>query len=317
MQTEKGGNNPKKISFDKVVIWGHKLHSHTHSYVHNAFYRAFQYLNYPTYWFDDQYDVEGFDFSKSLFITEGQVDGKIPLLADCFYLLHNTTSEKYQLLPLHNCLQFQVYTHDVLTRPSCTQLAPCIYFDFSGRCLYMPWATDLLPNEIEQVKKHISIPVEKKSVCWIGTIGDGIFGNVEQLNPFMRACQENGISFIHRTNVSMEENQKLIESSYLAPAIVGQWQKEKGYVPCRIFKNISYGHMGVTNSEVVYELFERKIVYNSDTYQLFYDAKTKLENLQQEELLALMDFVKDKHTYINRIRLLLWSLEQVYANCGT
>lgn len=26
----------------KVVIWGHKLHSHTHSYIHNAFYNAFK-----------------------------------------------------------------------------------------------------------------------------------------------------------------------------------------------------------------------------------------------------------------------------------
>ncbi len=29
------------INIDKVVIWGHKLHSHTHSYIHNAFLVAF------------------------------------------------------------------------------------------------------------------------------------------------------------------------------------------------------------------------------------------------------------------------------------
>src|SRR5690348_13238916 len=26
--------------FEKVIIWGHKLHSHTHSYIHNGFYHA-------------------------------------------------------------------------------------------------------------------------------------------------------------------------------------------------------------------------------------------------------------------------------------
>jgi Lrp/AsnC family transcriptional regulator for asnA, asnC and gidA len=30
----------------KVVIWGHKLHSHTHSYIHNGFYIAFKHLGY-------------------------------------------------------------------------------------------------------------------------------------------------------------------------------------------------------------------------------------------------------------------------------
>ena len=63
--------------------------------------------------------------------------------------------------------------------------------------------------------------------------------------------------------------------------------------------------MGVTNSETVYELLERKVIYNPDTYQLFYDAKKKLNSMHVNELLELMDLVKEKHTYINRIQKLL------------
>jgi len=73
-------------SFEKVIIWGHKLHSHTHSYIHNAFYIAFKHMGYETYWFDDKDDVKKFDFSNSLFLTEGQVDKKIPLREDCIVL---------------------------------------------------------------------------------------------------------------------------------------------------------------------------------------------------------------------------------------
>jgi hypothetical protein len=60
----------------KVVLWGHKLHTHTHSYIHFAFHKAFKHLGYDTYWFDNNDDVSGFDFFGSLFITEGQVDSK-------------------------------------------------------------------------------------------------------------------------------------------------------------------------------------------------------------------------------------------------
>ena len=29
------------MEFKQIVIWGHKLHSHTHSYIHYAFHKAF------------------------------------------------------------------------------------------------------------------------------------------------------------------------------------------------------------------------------------------------------------------------------------
>lgn len=83
-------------NFTKVVIWGHKLHSHTHSYIHQRFYRAFQYMKYIIYWFDDTDDVSNFDFSNTLFITEGQVDKNIPMRNDCYYMLHNVDQEKYK-----------------------------------------------------------------------------------------------------------------------------------------------------------------------------------------------------------------------------
>lgn len=145
-------------SFDKVVIWGHKLH--THSYVHNAFYKAFHHLGYETHWFEDGESVEGFDFSNTLFITEGQVDNGIPLRSDCRYILHNCPSDKYNSLPLKNRICLQVYTDDVREQPSFAKVAPCIYYDVQARCVIMPWATDLLPHEIDEVKKKC--PLQKK-----------------------------------------------------------------------------------------------------------------------------------------------------------
>jgi hypothetical protein len=59
------------MSQPTAVIWGHKLHTHTHSYVHEGFFRAFQYLGYRTHWLDDSDDVSGLDLAGAVFLTEG------------------------------------------------------------------------------------------------------------------------------------------------------------------------------------------------------------------------------------------------------
>lgn len=299
--------------FNQVVIWGHKLHSHTHSYIHHAFYKAFHHLGYETYWFDDKDDVSDFDFADSLFLTEGQVDQNIPLRKDCNYLLHNCDSKKYkEVVPEANRLKVQVYTNDVLNVPSAVKLAPFIYFDQKGQCVYMPWATDLLPYEIEALQ-HMQLPTPDKKVYWIGTIGGGFFGNYEQILPFKLACEENGVAFVHAacSNLEIDKSIDLIRRSYMAPSIVGRWQQEKGYIPCRIFKNVSYGQLGITNSQAVYELFEEKIVYNQDTYQLFLEAERKLQSCTKDEINESIDFVKSKHTYLNRVQLLISALNAI------
>lgn len=286
----------------KVIIWGHKLHTHTSSYVHNAFYRTFEHMGFKTFWFDDNDDVSQFDFSKSLFVTEGQVDKKIPLREDCFYVLHNCYDDKYQQLYAKNrCMNLQVYTDDVLGR-KVDKIEECIYYDVPAKLLYMPWATDLLPHEIDNNKPQMPFNKNNKMSWWVGTICDGQFGNINQINPFKTACQTNGIIFAQASrDKSVQENIQLIKNSYMAPTIVGEWQHRVGYIPCRIFKNISYGQFGITNSPRIYELFERKIIHNNDTGRLFFDAKQRLNQLDVAELHSLMDYVKEKHTYLNRI----------------
>ena len=297
-------------AFDKVVIWGYKLHTHTHSYVHNAFFRAFEHMGYKVHWFDDNDQTDGFNFSNSLFITAGNQDKKIPIRDDCDYILHNCNNLKYQaLLKKGNCILLQVYTDDALCLPNLQKIAPCIYYDFQNQCVYMPWATDLLPHEIEKIKKMIPTTQKERAFHWVGTIGEGKFGNKTEIDGFVKACNENGIAFHFHCpwgkGISIEENIHFTTVSCLSPAIVGQWQRAKGYIPCRIFKNISYGQIGITNSYRVWELFEYKIVYHPDTYQLFYAAKKFLHSGNFNLLYEQMDFVKTKHTYINRIETLL------------
>jgi len=299
------------LEIKQVVIWGHKLHSHTHSYIHAAFDKAFKHLGFNVLWLDNNDRVDGIDFKNSLFITEGNVDQKIPLLHNCYYVLHNCALDKYQpLIKAHRCLMLQVYTHDLLTR-DVIRLDDYIYYQPCAKTLYMPWATDLLPHEIDEMKIKTRNKKQKYMVSWIGSICGGVHGNQDQINPFKDACAKSGILFKHLTNIPCEDHPQYIQESILAPAIQGAWQCEKGYIPCRIFKNISYGVLGITNSETVYKLFNGKIVYNPNTYQLFFDAINRAKTISLTEIYELMDFVKEKHTYIARIHHILQTLEKL------
>jgi hypothetical protein len=255
------------LDFDKVILWGHKLHSHTHSYIHAAFAHAFEHLGYPVYWVDNRDDVSKINFNKAPFITEGQVDQKIPLVDSAYYILHNCTMKKYEeLFRKKRCIVLQVYTHDCDSRPLET-LDDCILCNVEQQIIYMPWATDLLPHEIEAQKAKVRLHAldQTKQAYFIGSVSQGAFGNRPEIDAFSKACFSDHVAFQSMMGTSFDKNRDLICNAYMAPAIQGRWQCKQGYIPCRIFKNISYGQPGITNSALVYKLFKNKIVYNSDT----------------------------------------------------
>ena len=140
------------MDIKQVVIWGHKLHTHTHSYIHNAFFKTFTHLGYKTVWLDNTDKITNVDFSRSLFLTEGQVDNNIPIREDCYYIIHNSDMDKYRTIPKDNILVIQVFSKDVIKRNE-PKIDEFIYYNQSKNnenhsVLYMPWATDLLPEEI-------------------------------------------------------------------------------------------------------------------------------------------------------------------------
>ena len=289
----------------KVVLWGHKLHTHTHSYIHWGFKRAFEHLGYETLWLDYRDAINNIDFSNSLFITEGQVDRGIPVRDDCYYVIHNCKPDKYRhLLKNGHAIILQVYTHDCLKRNE-PSFDFCFHYELSQPIIYMPWATDLLPHEIDDMKQKIITRNQKRLVTtFVGTISQGGFGNQPQINAFNKACKEEGINFESGAKRSMEDNIKMVQKALLAPALQGAWQCKQGYIPCRIFKNISYGAMGITNSETVYNLFDKKIIYHPNEYELGKIAIERSKSITIEEIHELKSIVLDKHTYINRINSL-------------
>lgn len=327
----------KHSKFNKVIIWGYPLYSHTHSFIHYAWYKAFKHLGYETYWFHDEDYPKDFDYENCLFIGEGYADKNIPIVNNSVYCIHLCINpKKYiekqcRLIDLrHNVKFVQDYSYDYeLDKTKLQKIDQVTYYEkqasdlalrakyrneISGyEALYIIWATDLLPHEIN----YLDINIEKERKIY--HVGSYWSANCTEIDEFKNECKINNIEFIINNPwnqiTTMEDAKKLIQISYIAPDIRGSGATcgdslvEKcnhlsiGFVPCRVFKNISYGQLGATNSWAVNDIFEGRIIYNKKVKDLFYENINKKDN--KELILEQMNFVKTNHTYINRINSIL------------
>lgn len=306
-----------KYSFKKAIVWGCGLHEHTNSYVYAAFHKAFGHMGFDAYWLNEKSDVSGMDFSNSIFLTEWQHSKGMPKRKDCKYILHNCDPKDYDGLSV---LHLQTYTDPCIAGTCVHNQDKGGIYEHPGspekindhgswfldtpsrKTLFQPWATDLVPDEINF--DDATAPRVKES-HWCGTIGGGLYGNINEIEPFKKALADNGIAWCYHGigATSFAENRELVRKSYMAPAIQGTEQCRVGCITCRIFKNISYGQMGATNCKATSDLFGGAIVYNPDTYQLFYDTQERQRD--PRNIVEAMKIVKDKHTYINRISTIL------------
>ncbi len=311
---------PFDIETCSFLVWGYKNAYTTHTHIHEAFYRTLKHMGKDVLWLDqaDPFpdNIENvFVITNAYCLTDKDYHinkpklSSLPIRDDFFYAIHSLAffPEIYSLFVGQKVLGWDVYKMNEMRE----KIGLSFYrtYDRPFKTIAILWATDLLPDEIEANKPTKLLHLKNKVINWVGTIW---WMNEAEIDNFKKACARDNCGFVHQGGgqnggsvVSIEENIKLIRESYMAPAITGTFQWKEGYMPCRIFKNISYGQFGVTNSPYINELFENKLIYNPHSYQLYYDAKEKLQDVTLEQLHSLMDCVKDNHTYVNRLETLL------------
>jgi|TARA_B100000035_G_scaffold108553_1_gene92121 hypothetical protein len=318
------------MKYNKVIIWGYPLYSHTHSYVHHAYHKAFTSLGYETYWFHDDEYPEDFDYTNSLFIGEGFADKNIPINdSSAYFIMYCPSPKKYEsadkfvdVRTVGVDIKDHVYSYS-LDKEKTEKVGPGCYFEAksSGKVhlkndyvdyeidsydkLFISWATNLLPEEIDF--ESMFLP-RKNVIHYCGTIsGSGVCENYSTFLPFVEECNKHNIQVTHndpwQNPLPFEEVMRRVQESVMAPDIRGPEHLRTRVVTCRVFKNISYGHLGVTNSEEIYNEMDGNCVYNSDTRELFYDGMSNLDN--GDLILSGMKYVKENHTYINRVKSIL------------
>lgn len=299
----------------KVIIWGYSKPNHTHHYTHEALYRAFKFCGYEVYFFDDDNHPSDFDYSNSIFFTEGFADENIPLIESGTYFVHVCVNpQKYlnqnvkKLIDVRYLMKYMDNDNYnfVLDKNICEKLDEGILWEKENNLpyevIYMAWATNLLPSEI-----NLQWAEEKRdnTYYFAGSLSaSGRFANGEYVKQFAEECKKNKINFRHidpwKNPLPENEHRKLITKSYLSPDFRNEQHKEWGYIACRLMKSISFGQLGMTNCKTNAEFLDESIVYSETPTELFRLGREKKDDL--ETVKHQMNLIKEKHTFVNRVK---------------
>lgn len=200
----------------------------------------------------------------------------------------------------------------------------------------MTWGSDLLPHEIADrvalVPELVGTQAASDEVSWVGSVWNpnyelmadfAVLCQSQQLrylqygeyviDEFVEALRKRGLQpdeIVHKRYISVEENVEITARSRFAPAIQGTNQlasdNSASYVPCRLYKNMSYGGLGMSNNETARLLFGDLVAVQQDLGALLEDGyRLASDRSVGERIVEGMRQVAANHTYLSRIDLLL------------
>lgn len=297
------------IKFNRIVIWGLRYKYHTNRHIHKAFFENAKKLGYEAIWVEDDKKNAKCIKPGDLVITTQAIgrmvpekfkfeDYNLPVRDDIFYCLHNIKDIFKEKLNNNNYINLQTYRDDLLQdKEKIMKWSPVTYFDNITKTLYQPWGTDLL---VEEFKK----PVYNNNsfVFWVGSVWNdkNNHGNIETISQLKKILYNAKLKLIQLRFVPDWLNVFLIRKSRIAPAIAGKHQVYVNYMPCRMFKNISYGQLGITNVRKFKDILGESFIDGNNIEEMINNALS----LSREEYLAKtkvqQEMIKN-YTYKNAI----------------
>lgn len=291
--------------YSKVIIWGLRTSNHSHRYIHQHFYDTFQKLDIKVEWVDDLKANQQAVTKNSLLIGVNVAASHLPIKKGVYYALHNCHKEVTKQIPRSHLLAFQVYVSNADYDQSWNDVT---LFNSKRKILYQPWATDLLPEEFEN-------PIYSKFnplVFWVGNIWDNQQhqGNKVMINQLKHALAKHRLLFVHIRGVPNPINRWLVRHSRIAPSFAGNWQVDHNYFPCRLWKNISYGQLGISNVPQFNQIFGEAWIKSASIDQIIdrslsLDKKAFMDMTKQQQQIVARD-----HTYLNRLAMIHRALHE-------
>ena len=303
----------------KFVLWGYPLHSDTYSYVHEGFKKTLELDGHEVFWFHDDDYPEDFDYDNCVFFTEGYADKNIPLRKTSTYYVHVCVNPNKYLGNVKKLIDMRYhqdkmdndnyeFDHDI-NDFEVLDTGVCIDRDESKEkgydISYVAWATDLLPHEFNEDWVNI----ERENVYYfIGSISPtGRFANKHLIDRFAELCSTRGVKTAWSnpwTNpLDGDVMRQLMQKSFLSPDLRNATHAAWGTKTCRIFKSISYGQLGLTNSPKLAEFAGPLVIFRENIDELFEEGLRLRED--KDRIIQQMRYVKQHHTYANRINGLL------------
>ena len=244
----------------RVVLWGVNAPIHSHHYIHKGFFDVLQKLNINVQWFHDSKFSQNKLQKDDLIITVNIASKFLPIRNDVKYVFHNF--EKIDL-DEKKYISLQVITKSTIIE------ANSLAVKFNGNSWYFKkknllvqaWGTPILKeNFLEPFDNR-----RNKYEFFIGSIWNNSLnqGNIEEIKIYKKVIDNLGKKFVHGKYIPDWLMRQCVLSSPLSMSIIGKWQEENGYLPCRLFKGISLGKVGLINSRFANGILELNDQYDS------------------------------------------------------
>ena len=234
-----------------VTIWGLKNKRDSFRFLMKGFYENFIKLGYDTKWVDDS--ARNQNIQSDLFLVCGIASKHIKFNKNSNYILHNVdlNSDDVEIIQKNkiNFLNLQVFTNDADGE---TLGNGNIVYNHKLNTLFQPWGTPLSPSEWQEYAPKNN----SKREFWVGAIWNNQMnqGNEVTIEVYRRLLKKYGITLVRRggsriklNGLSDSMNSKLVRKSRFGATIVGDWQRNAAYVPCRLYKNITFGVAPISN----------------------------------------------------------------------
>tara|TARA_A100000164_G_C21941839_1_gene791228 strand:- start:3645 stop:4688 length:1044 start_codon:yes stop_codon:yes gene_type:complete len=284
---------------------------HTNTYFFEGFYKAAKFLNLNAYWIDNQEDLENVVDDKTIVLCEGSYFPDLNKKLNCKYVLHSIPSnwtERYsELSARKQCLHLDLFKNKALKHSKIDELT---YFDEKEFTLYQPWAGNLMPSEIVDIDYLKNI--DYKYSYYIGLLyGDGSH-KAKALNHSLSSSKKRTqIKCV--TGASHFTTQELTLKSSICLDIRYDHHLEIGYVPCRIFKTLSFGREIYVNSKYIKDYLKNipfvKYYKNEEClknqYDKFCSMNASIREVFYKEKMLTLNKIKEKHTFVNRLNNIL------------
>lgn len=238
-----------------VVIWGLKdPTSSTQRHIHRHKAIVLSKLGCHVLWCENTIENNNLIPNNSLIISSNECCSNIQYRKQNWYALWHTVE------PIQECKNYlRMFIYGASKHPpSSTEWNVSTFFDKGTHMLFHSLVTDLLPEEF-----YPPVFTNSKAVNWVGSIWNdqNNHGNTGTIECLRQALAKRKLTFVHYKGISDEENVIKVRESRIAPSIGGDFQTI-AMLPCRLWKNISYGQLGVTNLSKSVSVFDSSIVFD-------------------------------------------------------
>jgi len=234
---------------EHLVVWGLRRRYDSYRYIQAGFAEAGARLGWHVDWVEDLVRNQWVVKPGSLVVSANICQRFLPEVPRVRYVIHNNErTDLESIISGGKGLNLQVWTFQCAGVP--IHGHTCFRFNIESRTLFQPWGTPI-PKACWE-RPSIS---SKNFVFWVGSVWNNALGqgNLDVIRDLSAALKLRGLTFFHPWPrlVSQSLHRKLIIASRLRPAVCGSWQSENGYIPCRAFKNLSFGGLPITNNQAV------------------------------------------------------------------